>query len=50
MKFKFFSIVIFVVALAVKESVGDKAIVLNDASFKDVVKTNNFFIMFFAPW
>lgn len=28
----------------------DSTIVLNDSNFDEVLKTNNFFVMFFAPW
>lgn len=28
----------------------DSTIVLGDSDFEDVIKTNNFFVMFFAPW
>ncbi|CRK96813.1 CLUMA_CG009948, isoform B [Clunio marinus] len=28
----------------------DTTIVLTDSNFEDVLKTNNFFVMFFAPW
>lgn len=28
----------------------DSTIVLSDSDFEDVIKTNNFFVMFFAPW
>lgn len=28
----------------------DHTILLNDSNFDEVLKTNNFFIMFYAPW
>lgn len=28
----------------------DATINLNDSNFEDVLKTNNFFVMFYAPW
>lgn len=28
----------------------DNTIELTDANFDEVIKTNNFFVMFFAPW
>lgn len=28
----------------------DSTLVLTDDTFEDVIKTNNFFVMFFAPW
>lgn len=28
----------------------DSTIILTDSNFDEVIKTNNFFVMFFAPW
>lgn len=28
----------------------ENTIILNDSNFDEVLKTNNFFVMFFAPW
>lgn len=33
-----------------EEEVADSTIVLTDENFDEIIKTNNFFVMFFAPW
>jgi hypothetical protein len=33
-----------------EEEVADSTINLTDENFEGVIQTNNFFVMFFAPW
>lgn len=55
MNFKLFSLVIlFVIGVISAEEEGqkdevDSTIVLTDSNFDEIIKTNNFFVMFFAP-
>lgn len=52
MDFKLFALVLFLLSTVncEEEPQNDSTIVLNDSNFEDVIKTNNFFVMFFAPW
>lgn len=54
MNFKFFVFAIFFLSTVICEDEEaneiDATIVLNDSNFDDVMKTNNFFVMFYAPW
>lgn len=33
-----------------EEEVADSTIILTDENFDEIIKTNNFFVMFFATW
>lgn len=51
MQFKVIAL-IALIALGVNcdEEIEDKTIVLGDENFASTIATNNFFVMFFAPW
>lgn len=55
MDFKLFAFVILLILNGfncVEDEVveSDNTIVLTDSNFDETIKTNNFFVMFFAPW
>lgn len=54
MSLKLFAFVILLISAANCEEEAqnevDSIIVLDDSNFEEVLKTNNFFVMFFAPW
>lgn len=51
MQFKLIALIVLI-ALGVNcdDETEDKTIVLGDDDFSDTIATNNFFVMFFAPW
>jgi len=53
MDLKLFALVIFLIsAVNCEEEIQneDSTIILDDSNFDEIIKTNNFFVMFFAPW
>lgn len=53
MDLKLFALVIFLISAVNCEEEAqneDSTIILNDSNFDEIIKTNNFFVMFFAPW
>lgn len=54
MDFKFFAFVLLLVAAVnceeETEKEVDSTIILTDSNFDEVIKTNNFFVKFYAPW
>lgn len=51
MQFKLIALIVLI-ALGVNcdDETEDKTIVLGDDDFSETIATNNFFVMFFAPW
>lgn len=55
MDLKAIAIVLLIVACAfgeneVEQEEQDFSVILGDENFKETISTNNFFIMFYAPW
>jgi hypothetical protein len=50
MDLKLFALVLLLAGVNCDDSSADNTIVLNDDNFEETIKTNNFFVKFYAPW
>lgn len=50
MDLKLIAFVILLAGVTCDEAEPDSTIILNDDNFEEVIKTNNFFVKFYAPW
>jgi hypothetical protein len=49
MYLKLFAFVLLLAGVSCDES-ADNTIILTDSNFEETIKTNNFFVKFYAPW
>jgi hypothetical protein len=49
MDLKLFAFVLLLAGVSCDES-ADNTIILTDSNFEETIKTNNFFVKFYAPW